>query len=216
MIIEKSTGGGDFTPTEAGQHTGICNRVVDYGTHISTGMYAGKSQRKLMIAWEIPSLRVKFEKDGKEIEGPVIHIERYTWSFHENANLRAVLESWRGKQFVDEDFEGPKAFDMRNLIGVPALLQIVHNAKGEKIYANLQSIMKMPGKREDWPTLENDPVFLDLRNFDQTMFEKLSDYWQSLIKTTPEWAEMFGSEHQQQNGYGSENPGAEMDDEIPF
>jgi hypothetical protein len=211
--IQPSTGG-DFAPTPEGQHAMVCCRVIDLGTQRTEYQGETKMLRKILIGWEVPAERINGE--------PVLHLAKYTWSFHEKANLRKDLESWRGRKFKDEDFAGPpNGFHIKNLIGVPCYGQIVHEqSQNGKTYANLSAIMAFPGKREDWPKVEGQPLYLDLDDFDQGAFDRLSEYWQGVIKGAPEYQRQFGQAPEGHN-HGpsrgqSENPGAGMDDEIPF
>ena len=65
MKIPQPSQGGDFTPTPPGQYTAICCRVVDLGTQRSEGMYGVKYNRKVLLGWEIPEVRI--EIDGKAV-----------------------------------------------------------------------------------------------------------------------------------------------------
>ena len=181
--ITESTGG-DFKPTPEGQHTMIGARVIDLGTQKTEFSGETKHQRKVLLGWEVVGCRVTV--DGKDL--PAIHYEKFTWSFHEKAKLRPFLESWRGAKFREEDFSGPpKGFHIKNVIGVPCLAQVMHETAGNgKTYANISSIMKFPGTRDQWPKLEGEGLFLDLDNFDPITFGKLSDYWQGVVKASPE------------------------------
>lgn len=206
--IQLSTGG-DFALSPEGQHAMVCSRVVDLGTQKTEFQGETKTQRKILIGWEIPAHR---NASGE----PVLHLAKYTWSFHEKANLRKDLESWRGRKFKDEDFAGPpNGFHIKNLIGVPCYGQIVHEvSQNGKTYANLSAIMAYPGKREDWPKLEGKPIYLDLDEFDAAAFNSLSEYWQGVIKGSPEYAQAMGT-----GGHDERNPppvNQTLDDHIPF
>lgn len=199
--IQESTGG-DFKPTPEGQHIMICSRVIDLGTQKTEFNNETKYQRKVLITWELPNERVTI--DGAD--APVLHSEKYTWSFHEKANLRKHLESWRGKKFREEDFSGPpNGFHIKNVIGVPCYGQIIHEqATNGKTYANLASIMAFPGKRDAWPTIEGVPMFFDLDEFDPIIFDRLSEYWQGVVKSSPEGEAAIGGGNQ--SAGGSDNP----------
>lgn len=218
--IEKSTGG-DFTPTPEGQHLMVCSRIIDLGTQPGSPMYPSP-KRKIRIFWELPDERMKMTDDrGGEKDVPVLHSEQYTVSFHEKANLRKVLEQWRGKAFVETDFAGPPdGFHLAKLIGIPAFGQIVHEHSDGKTYANLNSIMKPP--REMFEKykgrVEGETVFFDLDDFKQDVFDKLSDRVKETIKGSPEFKALFGDgDPQRQNGHAqSQREPERIDDEIPF
>lgn len=211
---------GGFTPTPAGQHLAVCTRFIDLGTQTTQSQWGTKRQRKVMLAWEIPAERVKWEKDGQQYEGPAIHYERFTFSTHEKAEFRQKLEMWRGKPFVESDFgDGPEAFDVQNLLGVGALLQIAHKNEGGKTYANLQAIMLPPGGKAAWPKPEGQTMYLALTEdeFDQSVYDALSEKMRETIASSPEYQALFAGSDNQQSGHGYGGNGhADMDDEIPF
>lgn len=207
---------GSFTPTPEGQHLAVCTRFIDLGTQTTETAWGVKQQRKVLIGWEIPKERTKWERDGVEHEGPVLHYERFTFSTHEKARFRQVLESWRGKPFRDEDFGShEKAFDVRNLLGVGAYLQIAHKHENGKVYANLQAIMMPPGGKESWPRAEGQTIYLALTpdEFSLETYQGLSENLQNAIASSPEYQAMFRDD--QPDGY-SPPPRDDMDDEIPF
>lgn len=230
-FIEDSKGG-DFKPTPEGQHEMVCCRVIDLGTHQTEFQGQARHLRKILISWEIPAVRV--EIDGKDV--PMLHSERFTWSFHEKANLRKTLENWRGVPFKPEDFSGPpNGFHIKKLIGVPCYAQIMHEqgANG-RTYANMTSIMRYPGKLEAWPKAESELIFFDLDNFEQAIFDKLPKRLKAQIAETPEGAELIhrgvmhyrpeadqqtSQQSQQHNGAQSGGAGGYSDgfsDDIPF
>lgn len=205
----QESAGGDFKPTPEGQHVMVCCRVLDLGTQETQFNGETKHQRKVLIAWELPNERTD---DGK----PVIHSEKFSWSFHEKSNLRKTLESWRGTKFKNEDFAGPpNGFHIKNVIGVPCYGQVIHEqAQNGKTYANLSSVMSFPGKRADWPKLETEALFLDLDDFNRSVYEKLSDYWKGVIATSPEGA--YALDAGSRPSGGAPAGGNELDDAIPF
>lgn len=214
--VEKSKGG-DFTPSPEGVHLMVCSQVIDLGTQPGSQMYPA-ARRKIVIRWELPEERI--EIDGKDL--PIIHTEKYTWSFHENANLRGVLENWRGKAFTDDDFAGPpNGFHVSKLIGAPMRGQIIHEKSGDKTYANLSTAMAAGFKsKDDWPKLEADPIFFDLDDFKKEVFYALPEYYQGLIKGSPEYQELFGTNDGNQGDDYREKTNTDqprdLDDEIPF
>jgi hypothetical protein len=207
---------GSYTPTPAGQHNAVLTRFIDLGTQTTNGQYGTKHQHKVLLAWELPGERVEWEKDGVQHSGPVLHHERLTFSSHEKAKFRQYLEMWRGKPFTDEDFG---VFDCRSLLGVGAFLQIAHETNNGKIYANLQAIMLPPGGKDSWAKPEGGVTYFSLSEFDQEVFDGLSEGLQSTIKDSPEYKSMF-SQDPGPSGSDSEDPSGglskEIEDEIPF
>jgi len=130
-IIAKA--GATFAPAPEGSHPAVCVDVVDLGTLEVN--YGGKSkkQHKIRVVWQID----ENQEDGK----PFIVQQRFTLSLHEKAGLRKVLESWRGKQFTDDELQG---FDVETVIGKPCLVNVVHAKKDGSMYANVTSVMRLP------------------------------------------------------------------------
>ncbi len=156
-IIAKDTGGSDIAPIPSGMHPAVCYAVIDIGTQPQFGNYP--SRPKIVICWEIPSERIELERDGKKQNLPRALSEKFTLTLASKGNLRAMLESWRGRAFTEEELAG---FDIGKLLGANCLLNVVHEkGKGEKAnrtYANVASVsplMKgMPKLKAESPLLE--------------------------------------------------------------
>lgn len=200
--------GGDFTPTPAGQHRAVLTRLIDLGTQPGSQMFPNP-KRKVLFGWEIPSERIKFVKDGQEHEGPVIHFERMTFSSHENSIMRQRLESWRGRPFTEQEFG---TFDLKTLLGVSALIQIAHERKDGKTYANMQVIMLPPDWKSNPVKAEGETLYLSLEpdEFDQATYERLSDGLRTTIANSPEYQSLMGGEAEKRP-----EP-RDLEDEIPF
>ena len=168
----------EFEIAPAGNHLAVCYMVVDLGTQTISWEGQQKEQHKIQIAWELPNERMG---DGR----PFIISNRYTFSTYDRAKFRQHLESWRGVPFQDSDF-GEDGFDVKNIIGKGCLLNLIHNAKGDKTYCNIASIAALP-KGTATPELENDSVYFDLQNPDHNVFDQLSEWLQETISKSPEF-----------------------------
>lgn len=196
----------NFAPPPAGSHAAVCYRLIDLGTQQSTFNNETKRQHKIVVSWELPDEKME---DGKPYS---IH-QRYTFSLHEKAKLRADLEGWRGRNFTEAELE---AFDLEVLLGKPCLLSVVHEERQGKVYANIKSVSRLP-KGMPAPTgMANPACSFILSNPDWTVFESLSDGLKETIKKSPEYAEAVkpnnghAAEHVPQNGGDSDS------DAIPF
>lgn len=127
-LIASAKIGGDFKPCPAGLHHAICAFVEDLGLEFSDAFQ--KEVHKIVICWEVNTPM----SDGR----PYMISQRYTLSLSEKANLRKVLECWRGKAFTDQELEG---FDVEKVKGKQCMLQIMHNTKGGKTYANIAAVL---------------------------------------------------------------------------
>lgn len=189
----------DFQIVPMGQHLAVCSRWIDLGTQQSRGIYGPK--HKIVIGFEIPDVRIEYEDPTTRqmVNLPKLHSEKFTWSMSTKGRLRPFLESWRGRPFTDDDFG---SFDTRNLIGVPAMIQINHRQGNDgKTYADISAIMAANIPREKWPRIEGEPIYYSIEEHDQREYEKLSDYWKNAITMSPEFQQRFGGS---QGGYGGQ------------
>lgn len=127
----------EFTQVSLGTVQAVCYDVWDIG-HQETPYEDEEGnkivQHKVVVAFEVNEV----VKEGK-FEGKRMTINRfYTLSLGEKANLRKDLESWRGKSFTEAELKG---FDIESLIGVNAMLSIVHNEKGKAKISNISKLM---------------------------------------------------------------------------
>jgi hypothetical protein len=221
MYLPKNEGG-NFELTPAGTFMARCYRFIDLGSHAQE--YQGESKglkRLVMIGFEIAGEAME---DGRPFS---VH-KRYTWSTHEKSNMRKDLESWRGAKFNDADF-GPGGFDVKNLLGVPCTLTVVHSENDGKQYANIAGIGKAM-KGLEVPELVNPKVYISLEKdlFDPEAFNGLSDKLKEFIQGTPEWRKLtagnapsYADESGSKSSYDERNPPPNNNfddnlDEIPF
>jgi hypothetical protein len=204
--------GGDFEIAPAGNHVAICYRFIDLGTQFVGYKGESKTQRKVLISWEISNEALT---KGEYAGQPFTMGKKYTWSMSEKATLRKDLESWRNKAFTPDDFHGEKRLNIKNIVGAPCLLSIVHDERDEKTYANIKAIASLP-KGIAKPAAINTPVYfsLDKEFFDPAVLASLSEKLQETIKASPEYHELT-----------SDVPPAitapkyqsrDLDDEVPF
>lgn len=166
-----------FEQAPAGSHSAICTRLIDLGTQQSEYKGQKKQLRKIMIGWEL----ARKNKEGK----PFQLSKFYTLSLADKANLRADVESWRGKQFTDQEC---REYDFRVLLGQTCLLTVVLN---EKNRANVKSVSPLP--EEMSPAMASSkPVYFSLQEYDENVFESLSDKIKDIIKQSPEWDSVNG------------------------
>jgi hypothetical protein len=140
IISEKGGERRDFKPVPAGTHLAVCTMLIDIG--LQPGFENGPPQRKVYIGFEVPAERVEFtDKNGDKTEGPSRIGRFYTASFNEKATLRHHLAAWRGRDFTSAELKG---FDLFNILGKSCLINVTHKTSGERVYANITSIMALP------------------------------------------------------------------------
>jgi len=209
-LIARDTGEGkDFSPIDAGMHHAVCIGIYDLGTHWNERF--NNQAHKVLIMWELPDERIEVEKDGNKLNLPKAISKQYTLSLHEKSNLRKDLETWRGKQFTQKELDG---FDLKNLLGVNCMLQIIHREKNDKTYANVASIV---------PLMKNMAKKKPENNLKFFSFEDGG----SLPENTAEWIEKLIMQSNEMTGEGDGgnnnfDPGDERpplsayEDDIPF
>jgi len=134
MSLFVSEGGGSTIPLlPEDSYPAICCVLADLGDQYNE-KYDNMSH-KVAITWELPGELLE-SGDSRKLTNV------YTASLNAKSNLRKDLISWRGRDFTPEEL---KNFDLRNIVGVPCLIQVIHKARqdGSK-WASIGSIMKLP------------------------------------------------------------------------
>jgi len=189
-----------FDPAPPGVHHAICYALVDLGTHDNEFQGEVTQRHQVWISWEFPELMIQAEDDVK----PRVISGFYTLSLHEKANLRKVLEGWRGREFSDHELRG---FDLRNILEKPCLIHVMHSKEGR---AKIQSIMPAEKKRE-------------FNQFNETIYFSFEDGGE-IPANVPEGIRRlimdsyeYNEEGQQSEGPPAQNISSDTPDEdIPF
>lgn len=187
--------GGTFNLAPEGAHVARCIRVIDMGSTFSEKW--NKDIRKVMITFELP---LELIPDG-ELAGLPFAVSAFqTLSMNPKANLRKMLESWRGKTFTDKEAE---EFDITTLLRAPAFVNIIHEETGGTTYANLKTIMPVP-KGTQVPEPKSDVYAYSIEEHDEAAWSKMSDKIKAKIMATKEW------KAREQGG------GFDPNDDVPF
>jgi len=188
-LVAKETGNGkDFDPVPEGVHIGVCYLVADLGTHHDERW--NKDKHEVVIGWEIPTERIEIERDGQTVDLPRAISRRFTLSLSERANLRPILEGWRGRSFTADELAG---FDLANVVGKACQLQVLHNVSQSngKTYGNVANVMAMP-KGAPAPETENAPQYYSIDEHGAAIPENLPEWIVEVIHKSHEWAELTG------------------------
>ena len=135
--------GGEFKerePVPEGSHPAVCVGVIDLGTQ--TNEVYGGARHEVLVMWELPEVRIEWEKDGHKTNLPRSISRRFTLSLNPKANLCPFLEAWRGKKFTPQELDG---FDVGQIAGHACFLGVVHkpSPKGG-MRAVVASVMPWP------------------------------------------------------------------------
>lgn len=205
----------EFKPTPEGSHMAVCHRVIDLGTQ--RWEYQGEPQigRKVLIGWELHGEA----DDGTPLttdDGKPLGVSKeYTLSLGKKANLRADLESWRGRAFTDEELRG---FDVSQLLGQACMITIKHTSKGDKTYANVASVTRFPAALKNSKPKAINPVELfDVSEPNGAIYAGLPDWIKSKIDKCVERTGKPQSTAAASREAGKAASGFDdMDDDIPF
>jgi hypothetical protein len=188
--------GGNFEKPEPGPFAAVCVRVIDLGTQKASWQGKEKMSHKILVSWEVDQKM----KDGR----PFMLSKQYTVSLMETANLRADLESWRGRPFTQEEID---TFTEKNILGKPCLLTLVPSKDGK--YINIGNVTGLPkGMTSPGQVNPSTSLSLDPEEFDQAVFDSLGDTIKAKIMLSPEWKVLKGDngEHMQDDGSAQEPP----------
>jgi len=170
----KSTG--DFEKLDKGRYAAICYQIVDMGT--TNTEYEGKVSPKKQV-------RITFETTSEMMaDGRPFSINQtYTASLSTMANLRKHLESWRNKNFTEEEEAG---FDITNLLGCTADVEVGHTSGGnEKIIG-----LRYPEGGVQKVATKNEQIIFDLDVYNDEFRGKSSDETKAMCDVFadfPEW-----------------------------
>ena len=162
-------------PVAPGTYVAVCVGVIDLGEQ-----YIEKFKKyiaQVQIVWELDHMTVEVDGEQK----PRQLSRTFTLSTNKKSHLRAILSSWNGVQYSNEQFGELDLFDQ---IGKPCMLSVVMNETGE--YANIASVIPMitgyPAPQTTTP-----PIKWDMDNWDDAVFATLPDWIQEKIKKSTQY-----------------------------
>lgn len=196
-------------PCPAGAYAARCFMMIDMGTQPESYMGQSKESRKVRIGFEIPEQTHIFKDDvGPE---PYTVSAKYTNFLGDRANLRHMLEAWRGKPFTPEEL---KSFDLKKIVGAPALINVIHKPRkrDNKIFAEINNITQLP-KGLPCPPAINQPLIYEIEDGTKGAWERIPTWIQNDIKKAKE----FVVSPQGHTGEGAQSsPEPEPENDNPF
>lgn len=185
MAINAKNTGTTREPVPAGNYMARCYKMIEIGTVTEVVMGTPKTLHKVRIGWELPTETKVF--DQAKGEQPLVIDQEYTLSMNEKANLRKMLESWRGKAFTEDE---AKCFDITNLLGKPCMLNIIHKqSKTGNVYEQISSVTAVPKGIQVPPQMTKSFV-LSYDSFDEDLFNSLPDFIKQKMQTSAEYSAM--------------------------
>lgn len=156
-----------------GQCNAVCIGFIDLGLQESNNP-DWEPQRKCMVI---------FETDIKRTDGKFFQLSKqFTFSMSPKGNLYKTLNAWLDVK--------SKSFDMDDMLGQGASLLIKHEeGKNGSTYANIGVVMP-GGKKALKPSVKPYSLYLT-DEFDQKVFDSLTDYTKGLIMDSDTYKEML-------------------------
>ena len=162
-----------------GSYVAVCNMLIDLGLQYNKTY--GNSSRKVLIGWELPEELI--EIGGEPV--PRTINQRYTASLNEKSVLRRDLAAWRGRDFTASELT---EFNLRNIVGAPCLLQVIHREYNGRKYANIASIMTIP-KGMQKPQTSGKPVIYDIDEDDPDDVNMLPEWIKEIVISSESYQE---------------------------
>jgi len=212
MSLTVSSGESDYEVVPAGQHLAVCYRLIDAGTREE--QYKDNPPKKrhvLFVYWELPEVKMG---DGR----PFTISKKYTLTLNENGTLFKDLKTWRGKSFTQEELKG---FDLLNILGVSAQLEVEHSDEGK---ARVVSVFKPDGGAKKADT-ENEQQAFDIDEYakgDSKMIEIFGSFPEWMQTMIEESFEVSAAMKQPNSSASTPSGGLDefkkevSEDEIPF
>jgi hypothetical protein len=213
-LTVSDTGGSDFKMIPEGVHIGRCFRIVDLGTQEETFEGETKLMQKVCIYWELHGEDEQGQPLMNDNGEPLTIWQEFTASLGKKAKLRAALESWRGKQFTEEELKG---FDVSKLLGAYCMVNVTHRQSkaSQRTYAQVSSLTPLPAAlRNAKPAAVLPSAVFDLANPDWALFETFHDKLKERINNSIERKGKTKAQAAPSAGHADQR--IPEDDEIPF
>lgn len=210
-LIVSGSGSGERYVVPEGAHEAICVAVVDLGTQPSPNQQY-RDKRQVLIQWCLYTTLHEWEGTAEPA-----HISRYfTASLSEKAKLREFLEGWRGKSFTADELEG---FDLKKLLGIPALLAVKQEQRNGEARAKVLSAMSFnkPSDQQAYDDARaNASTYFSFDDPSVAAWQALPEWMQKQIQKSPEYAGWLAEQGADNSSQQSVAVGEGDYDEIPF
>lgn len=196
-----------FENAPSGSHLAICYGVIDLGTQLfKSQQWGDETANGILLQFELPH---EVMQDGR----PFMINKKLKLKAGKNSGYRKFIEAWRGIPFSDADFG---KFDTAKVLGKAASLSVTHDVSDKGTFANISAIMQ-PMKGISIPAPVNNLVHFTFDNFNQEIYDSLSDWLKAMIALSPEYQELKGVPQNDPHTPSESDYGAPLPDtEIPF
>lgn len=171
-------------PVPGGTYLATCVYSIDIGEQLCKYKDKKSYNNQVMLGFELSGITV--EVDGKQ--EPRILGRTFNVSKSKKSALRKFVSAWGAKEFSDEEFLG---VDTDDLVGRPAMLNIVLNESGE--YSNIEAIMQAPAGIPV-PVAMSTLIRFNMDPWDQAAYDALPEWAQMRIQKSTEWQKQHAPE----------------------
>lgn len=212
MMKARQTSEGNFKLIPVGMHRAIFTGLFDLGLQPG-GQY--DPAYKVAITWHTPD-QLTEPTDGTPGR-PMSITQVMTFSMHKKSNLRKMIENYYGKAFPSE--EDARNFDLKHLLGRACLINVKHDTKGEKTYANVSTVSPLMSGMEK-PTWTGELLYyyeeMPLHE-KQEVYPKIPEWLRNKIDNQLNPKAATPSPKSAEAGQAGDDAAPdEMDDDIPF
>lgn len=195
MKLPTTGGGEDFVTLSAGVHPAICVQFIDLGTQMKQYKPTEEPKPQHMVKYVFEVYGDERRNDGKRF---VLSTNDLLASMSKTANLRKMMESWRGQPYTDQEAAD---FDAMAPVGRPVILLVeqytVKTGKNAgKLRARIKGYSKPKKADVDAMNADGDPetpmvcVHLDQNDFDVEQFNLLDEWTKDIVKKSPEYQQI--------------------------
>jgi hypothetical protein len=160
----------------AGMHRAACFTIAELGVQPSI-----KYGPKPKILFQFETLDIA-NQAGK----PFVLRRTYTETLDPQGALRPDIEGWFGKSLTDTELA---ELDFADLLGAVWQLGVMHQQSGDKVYANITSVMAPPAGGPKKVKTFYDPVSFSLqaRPFAAAEYSALPQWVQTVVSQSPDY-----------------------------
>lgn len=186
---------GNSTPRKSlspGTYLARCFQMIQLGTQEEEFQGEKKQSFKIWLGWEFPTELDTFGDDKGE--QPYTMGRELTFSMHEKATFRQLLESWRGKKFTDDE---ARSFDAGKLLGAPCQINVQeYTKKSGELGVKVGAVIPMTKGSTAPPAITPvQDLSLDA-DFNQALFNDLPKFLRERIEKSPEYAKIKEPKYQ--------------------
>lgn len=161
---------------KAGLTQCVLTGIIDLGTQEVSYEGQVKKVKQVALEWKLPTQHHIF--DEEEGPQPLMLYRDVTASLHPKAVLNSIVTGMLGKSL-------PEEYELSDLLGANAMVNVVHVEKDGKTYANAASFSPL---MDGVDAVEYEIRILELgENFDEDVFNELPEWKQEVIKKAPEF-----------------------------